>query len=153
MKTLARERDRAELLVRLKTLHPDSARRWGRMSSHQAVCHMSDAFLMGLGQKPVTRIARLGERTLVKWIGLYLPVPWPAGRIRTTRDIDQEADGTKPNDFAADVARLEGLVDMFTTRAKELDRQAHPLFGRMSPAAWLRWGYLHMDHHLRQFGA
>jgi hypothetical protein len=30
--------------------------------------------------------------------------------------------------------------------------QAHPIFGPMSDAAWLRWGYLHMDHHLRQFG-
>jgi len=27
------------------------------------------------------------------------------------------------------------------------------MFGRLSDAAWLRWGYLHMDHHLRQFGA
>jgi hypothetical protein len=26
------------------------------------------------------------------------------------------------------------------------------VFGRMSQAAWLRWAYLHMDHHLRQFG-
>ena len=29
---------------------------------------------------------------------------------------------------------------------------AHPFFGAMSSSAWLRWGYLHMDHHLRQFG-
>ena len=29
----------------------------------------------------------------------------------------------------------------------------HPIFGRMSQRAWLRWAYLHMDHHLRQFGA
>jgi hypothetical protein len=28
----------------------------------------------------------------------------------------------------------------------------HPIFGAMSERAWLRWGYLHMDHHLRQFG-
>ena len=29
----------------------------------------------------------------------------------------------------------------------------HPFFGAMSPNQWLRWGYLHTDHHLRQFGA
>jgi len=29
---------------------------------------------------------------------------------------------------------------------------AHPIFGRMSLWEWQRWGYLHTDHHLRQFG-
>lgn len=28
----------------------------------------------------------------------------------------------------------------------------HPGFGRMSQSDWLRWGYRHVDHHLRQFG-
>jgi hypothetical protein len=28
----------------------------------------------------------------------------------------------------------------------------HPIFGRITRAEWLRWGYLHADHHLRQFG-
>jgi hypothetical protein len=31
-------------------------------------------------------------------------------------------------------------------------RPAHPIFGRMTEAEWMRWGYLHTDHHLRQFG-
>ncbi|HEV2663419.1 MAG TPA: DUF1569 domain-containing protein [Blastocatellia bacterium] len=28
----------------------------------------------------------------------------------------------------------------------------HPYFGAMSESQWMRWGYLHCDHHLRQFG-
>ncbi len=30
--------------------------------------------------------------------------------------------------------------------------EPHPFFGAMSRQEWLRWGYLHADHHLRQFG-
>ena len=26
------------------------------------------------------------------------------------------------------------------------------IFGAMTTERWKRWGYLHMDHHLRQFG-
>jgi hypothetical protein len=26
------------------------------------------------------------------------------------------------------------------------------MFGPMSERDWMRWGYLHADHHLRQFG-
>ena len=28
----------------------------------------------------------------------------------------------------------------------------HGMFGPMTHWDWMRWGYLHTDHHLRQFG-
>ena len=116
------------------------------------VCHLSDSFRMVTGQKPVSHATGLLQRTIVKWIALYLPLPWPAG-ILTRPEIDQELGGTRPVDFAADVAQLEALVELVTTQTRTFDWQSHPIFGRMSEAAWLRWAYLHMDHHLRQFGA
>ena len=115
------------------------------------VCHLSDSFRMATGQKRVSHSTRLLHRTIVKWIALYLPLPWPAG-IPTTPEIDQELGGTRPADFAADVARLEALVEVITAQTRRFDWQVHPIFGRVSEAAWLRWAYLHMDHHLRQFG-
>jgi hypothetical protein len=51
------------------------------------------------------------------------------------------------------VADVERLLELMATRGPDFDWPAHPIFGRMSRAAWLRWGYLHADHHLRQFGA
>jgi hypothetical protein len=152
MKTLARQRDKAELLRRLKLVRPNSARRWGRMSAHQMICHLTDAFRMGIGQKPVSRIDGVFHRTLLKWAVLYLPVPWPSG-ILTRPEIDQELGGTKPIDFATDVAQLESLLEFITTQPRDFDWQSHPIFGSMSAGTWLRWGYLHMDHHLRQFDA
>jgi len=152
VKTLARPSDKAEILRRLRELRPDGVRRWGRMSAPQMVCHLSDGFRMGMGQKLASQVPRLHQRTVVKWIALYLPLRWPAG-IATTPEIDQCVGGTRPRDFAADLAQLEALVELVTAPARSFDWQPHPVFGRMSDAAWLRWGYLHMDHHLRQFGA
>ena len=122
------------------------------MSSHQMVCHLSDSFLVVMAQKPVSHATSLLNRTIVKWIVLYAPLPWPAG-ILTRPEIDQELGGSRPCDFAADVAQLEALLHLVTAPTRSFDWQRHPIFGRMSDAAWLRWGYLHMDHHLRQFGA
>ena len=150
MKTLARAGDKAEILERLRQLRPDSTRRWGRMSPHQTVCHLADSFRGVTGQRRVSMASGVAQRTMVKWIALYLPVPWPAG-VRTRPEVDQELEGTRPVDFAADVAELEALVEHIT--AGHADWQVHPIFGRMSESAWLRWAYLHMDHHLRQFGA
>ena len=152
MKTLARQQDTIELLRRLRALHPDSVRRWGRMSVHQMVCHLADSFRMATGERSVTLRASLIERTIMKWMALYAPVRWPPG-ILTSAEIDPLRGGTQPGDFAADVARLEELMNRVAAQATGLDRQVHPVFGRMSSAGWLRWGYLHTDHHLRQFGA
>ena len=152
MKSLAREQDRADILRRLKTVGPDSTRRWGRMSAHQMICHLSDSFLAVTGQRPASPASGPLQRTVIKWIALYAPVNWPQG-IPTRPEVDQEAGGTRPANFAADVTQLEMLVVLITTRKECFDGQEHPIFGPLSHAAWLRWAYLHMDHHLRQFGS
>lgn len=150
MKTLACAQDKAEVLRRLQALDPESPRRWGRMSARQMVCHLSDSFLAVTGQKEVSLAVGLLYRTVLKWIALYVPLRWPAG-IRTRPELDQLVGGTKPARFAEDVARLQRLVEKVTSA--EPGWHQHPRFGRMSDGEWLRWGYLHMDHHLRQFGA
>ena len=151
MRTLADPRDRSRILRRLRTLRPDSVRRWGRMSARQMVCHLADSLRMAAGHKPVTVYANLMTRTILKWVVLYLPLPWPPG-IRTCPEIDQERGGTRPAGFDADLAEVEVLLEMVATAGSHLDRQPHPLFGPMTSGAWLRWGYRHLDHHLRQFG-
>jgi hypothetical protein len=152
MKTFARPADRAELLQRLKRVRPQSAPRWGRMSAHQMVCHLADGYRIALGRKPVACSTGIFEQTIVKWFALYAPLRWPPG-VRTAPELDQECGGSAPSDFAADAAELEALLDLIAADPASVDTQLHPLFGRMSRAAWLRWAYLHMDHHLRQFGA
>ncbi len=152
MKTLARQRDKAEVLGRLRRVRPESVRRWGRMSAHQMVCHLADWSRMTLGQTPVSPRTSLLQRTALKWFVLYVPVPWPAG-ILTSPEIDQDQGGTRPVDFAADVAHVEALMELVTASKRTLERPPHPVFGAMSDGEWLRLGYLHADHHLRQFGA
>ena len=150
MKTLASLPDKAEVVQRLRRIRPDSPRRWGRMSAHQMVCHLTDSFRFAIGQRPVSDASSILTRTIVKWIALYGPGPWPRG-VRTRPEVDQQHGGTPPVEFAADVAQLERLVDVVTGTNREFVSR-HPIFGRMSEADWLRWSYLHMDHHLRQFG-
>src|SRR5438105_4824858 len=152
MKTLARERDRAEILQRVNALGPESSRRWGRMSPHQMVCHLTDSFRMMTGERPVSPATGVIRQTIIKCIAFYDPLRWPSG-IMTRPELDQEIGGTRPAAFAAHVTQLQALLELVaTTQMNTVDRLAHPIFGGMSKAAWLRWAYLHADHHLRQFG-
>lgn len=151
MNTLAREGCKGELIERLRRTRPDSSRRWGRMTAHQMVCHLGDNFRMALGQKPVSDATGPLQRTLIKYIALYTPLRWRPG-ILTRPEIDQEAGGTRPGEFAEDLQEAERLLIVVASRSGRANWPSHPVFGRMSERDWMRWAYLHTDHHLRQFG-
>jgi uncharacterized protein with PQ loop repeat len=149
--TLADAACKAEILTRVAALRPDSVRRWGRMSAHQMVCHVIDCNRMALGDLAVVAPKAWFPRAITKWVSLYTRVPWPAG-LPTNPELDQDVYGTQPNDFVADVAALVATVERLSARAGRHEWPRHPDFGVMSEADWLRWGYRHLDHHLRQFG-
>ncbi len=122
------------------------------MSAHQMVRHLIDSWRMAIGDQPASSAATLQRRTLVKWLALYVPLRWPAG-VQTVPELDQEIGGSRPIDFAADVAELAAQVASIPVVVGRTDWPPHPIFGAMSERAWLRWAWLHIDHHLRQFGA
>jgi hypothetical protein len=151
VKTFANRDHVAEVLERLRHLRPDSPRRWGRMSSHQMICHLCDAFIMGTAEKPVSMHGGVVRQTCMRLIALYVPFRWPAG-IPTRPELDQYLGGTVPVAFDDDLATLQSLIERAAASPDFFAGRCHPSLGRMSHAAWLRWSYLHVDHHLRQFG-
>jgi hypothetical protein len=122
------------------------------MSAHEMVCHLSDGCCMLTGERATPLAATPLPRIVMKWIALYVPMRWPKN-IHTTPELAQGAGGTRPAQFDADLAKLLGQIDSIAShRSGRLAKQPHPIFGEMSDAEWLRWAYLHTDHHLRQFG-
>lgn len=150
MKSFLNHADKKNILERLSGVRPDSERQWGRMTPHQMICHLSDSFKSRTGEKANSSVSNLFTRTVMKWFALYAPLPWPHG-VNTMPEMDQEIGGTPPGDFELDRRRLLELIERFTAPAKGVEFHPHPYFGDMSEAEWMRWGYLHCDHHLRQF--
>jgi hypothetical protein len=151
MKSLNNQQDREQLRQRLLQVKSASPRRWGKMSAHQMVCHLTDSFKAGTGDKTVSSTGNVFHRSVLKWLALYLPVPWPHG-VPTRPEMNQDLGGTKPVEFEKDRAELIELIERFARAERDFDWHPHPLFGLMADRDWFRWGYLHVDHHLRQFG-
>jgi hypothetical protein len=152
METLLSPKDNQEIIARLEALRPTSPRLWGKMSAHQMICHLSDGFRMYMGLKPVNPASLPYPRSLLKWVALWAPMPWPKG-FKTVPELDQQVCGTQPAVFESDVRELQSLVERFAHQPRDFQWQPHPYFGQMSEKEWMRLAYLHMDHHLRQFGA
>ena len=147
VKSFAQPRAREAILSRLRNLRADSPRLWGKMSAPQMVCHLGDSFRCVMGERSVSA----DYRRSLKWPALYLPIRWPRG-VDTRPEIDPLIGGTKPSEFAGDMASLVRLLQRIVSRTPDFTWQPHPIFGQLSQWQWMRWAYLHTDHHLRQFG-
>jgi Protein of unknown function (DUF1569) len=149
-RSLVRPADADAILARLERVTPDAGRRWGTMTPNEMLCHLTDAFRVALGERHPPRLGVFGLRGAVpKWFALSVPLPWPHG-IRGPAEVDPRQLGTKPAELDADRTSAVAATRRFIAEAS--DQQSHPMFGPMSRADWLRWGWLHLDHHLRQFG-
>jgi hypothetical protein len=155
-RTLANPEDKQQIVARLRKIQPTSARLWGKMTAPQMICHLADSFRVTIGEKPWA-LERVSVTPIpmpdwfVKWVAFHVPMRWPRG-TPTRPEVDAQRNGTPPAEFAADCSELLRLLDRFTRRPRDFDWQPHPIFGAMTELEWMRWGYLHMDHHLRQFG-
>ena len=152
MKTLSNPVSRQEILTRLAVVRPDTPRFWGKMNASQMICHVTDAFLGVMGDKPIELPRGLNLWPLMKRFVLYAPIKWPQG-VPTRPEMDQQLGGTPPTQFDADMRTLLAAIDKFTAQPRDFLFRPHPMFREMSEKDWMRWGYLHTDHHLRQFGS
>jgi hypothetical protein len=150
MESLANAMDRRAMLGRLGNLRPDSSRQWGKMTAHQMVCHLADSFRGVMGERVLSgKPFPLGG--VIKWVALYVPLKW-SRNMPTMPEVDQMKLGTAPVEFLSDVEELGRLVERFSNVPRDFSWRVHPFFGAMSEKDWTRWGWLHMDHHFRQFG-
>jgi Protein of unknown function (DUF1569) len=152
MKTLANSKDTAEIIRRLASVGPASGRQWGTMTVSQMICHLSDAFRVALGDTTAKPIKNRYNGPLMRWLAIWLPLPWPHG-VPTVPECDAKIGGTPPAELERDKGELLALLQRFTAQSNVVARRAHPFFGDLTEKEWMRWGYLHMDHHLRQFSA
>jgi hypothetical protein len=149
MKSLASAKVLAETRDRLLCLREDDQPLWGKMTAPQMVRHLSCAYEVALGDRDVAPVKSALPPPVMKWIALRSGLQWPKN-VRTTpeliRVVEEECDGA----FAELVMETTERMELVAKGTRW--QMGHPMFGPMSAMDWMRWGYLHADHHLRQFG-
>ena len=82
------------------------------------------------------------------WDDQFAPL---AEHFRVVRyDLRGFGKSSVPNGPYSHVDDLAALVRRFASPGVTFE--AHPIFGPLSHAEWMTWGWRHVDHHLRQFG-
>ena len=146
LKTLDDSSTASEIRHRLFSLRSSDEGQWGVMTADSAVRHLRAAFLLPLEQPSLQRRSRLLPDAVIRFLALRLPVKWPQNRP-TLPGLRREDLGQ--GSFLEDQNALLSTYDSFLRINP--GQWPHPDFGQMSRWEWMRWGFLHSDHHLRQF--
>ena len=149
MRSLVHDHDLREIRERLAALTEADQRLWGAMSVGQMVCHVGDAFAMALGERDVAPAEGPIPPRVMKWMGLSSPLKWPRN-LPTVQELKQVSGGGLSVGFEPALRETREKFEQLAIAGRLAAN--HPFFGQMSRADWMRWGYLHTDHHLRQFG-
>jgi hypothetical protein len=131
----------------LESIPPDIRPQWGRMTPGQMRAHMVTAVRYSLGK----------EQETPNEGGLFgrLVAPLILGGIIK---IPKGQKGPAMYDTAAPSATTQELVaelDAFLSASQKsgFAPPAHPYFGDIGARGWAQLHIVHLEHHLRQFGA
>lgn len=151
MKNILHRNDLDEIIERVKKIQKNDKPIWGKMTPHETLCHTGDQIKLSVGGITSKFQGNIFTTTILKKL-ILLGVPAPKGKVETTKELKQGVGGTKPIEFEADRKTLISLLRLFDTNFKKGNKIQHPAFGKMSKKEMGRLVYIHMDHHLKQFG-
>src|SRR5689334_13602574 len=147
MKNLFERETVAESISRIDALQPTSQRQWGKMDAAQMMAHCSITFDIASGRLNLPRMF-VGRVIAPFFKSIYTnEKPFkkngPTGKELVVADR---------RDFAHEREQLKLKVRQFYEGGEpRCTRHPHPFFGPLTPDAWSRGMYKHLDHHLRQF--
>jgi Protein of unknown function (DUF1569) len=138
-----------EVNGRMALLRPDSHRLWGKMTPAQMLAHCAATMEMAVGiTLPPRRFVGRILGPLVKKAIIQEGKPF-----RRNSSSDKSLIIKEDRDFETERQRLRELLERFAAAGPEgCTRHPHSFFGPLTPMEWASFMYLHLDHHLQQFG-
>ena len=138
-----------EIRGRIGTVTAEDRALWGVMTVGEMICHVREAYCWALMERRPAAGSLPRMHKVIKFFALRAPMQWPKG-VPTVAELKTGREGMVLGEFERDRDGLLAALERFAA-AKD-NRNGHAIFGSMQPGDWMRWGYLHADHHLRQFG-
>jgi Protein of unknown function (DUF1569) len=148
MKSLASVEVLSEVRTRLKDVEVGDRALWGKMTAKQMMRHLACSYEVALGDRAVGSLNGWPP-VLMKWLALRSGLRWTKN-FQTMPELKRAIASHSDDEFDAVV--LGVIEKMQTVATGTRCAPTHPMFGPMTAEDWMRWGYLHADHHLRQFG-
>lgn len=135
------------MLQRIRQLAPDQKCVWGNMNAATMLYHCNCTNQAILHAPPSTKNKTIKQRVL-QFLVFSVKNELPKGIKGDKRYFPAESASLS---FDALKKEWTETIVQFTSLEQPLEGK-HPVFGRLNTHEWGHFVWLHMDHHLRQFG-
>ena len=137
-----------ELVVRVENLTAGTPGRWGKMNATEMLLHCTLADQFILEDKSPFQMQTFKQRVITK-LCLYILPLFPKNskgplRFNATGKINDPQFEEQKKQFINTLLRFPVHNKAFTS--------IHPGMGFLTTEEWGAVAWMHMDHHLRQFG-
>ena len=137
-----------EIVARAAALRLTHYPKWGSMHVTEMLHHCNTVNTMILEGRADNRKHTVKQR-LLKFFFLHIMRKFlknvKAPSIVKKSEITAEK-------FEEEKIRFAETIQKFTDRTRAIEAR-HPFFGKLNTREWGVFTWMHMDHHLRQFGA
>jgi hypothetical protein len=136
------------LVDRVRSLSPTATPLWGVMNVTEMLHHCNTSLRMIMHAEPATNSSTI-KQVILRVAFLTVLTKFPK-EVRAPRKLDVKRNGAMIGDFDKHKNELLSLLDMFSMQQNIYG--LHPYFGKLSHKQWGIFTWMHIDHHLRQFG-
>ncbi len=147
--SLTQKETAAATIHRIESLTAMAKPFWGSMNAAEMLQHCRVVKSSILTAKP-TEVKGTLKQALIRFAFLNFIKKLPQGRQAPQRIKDATA-LTPLGSFEEEQAALISIVKSYPNHTAAI-AAAHPVFGPMSTKQWGVFAWIHLDHHLRQFG-
>lgn len=138
-----------ELIERLSRLTPDSQPAWGSMTPVEMLRHCSEAIYSTLTSRP-SDVPTTFKQKMRKFFIIHFIPRIPKG-AKAPKHINMALHPFMLETFEKELDNFTKAIATFQNHRTPITNK-HPYFGTMSNKEWGIVSWMHMDHHLRQFG-
>jgi adenylosuccinate synthase len=148
MQSLFNPTTAAQFIARAQQLNPQTQGLWGKMDVAQMLTHCNIALRMALTNKKIKNTI-LGST--LGWLIAKIMLrnkPWQRN-LPTAKQMVISS----PQNFAQQQQKfIAQITDLHQRPPQNVAQNPHPIFGKLSHAQWGNLLYIHLNHHLQQFG-
>jgi len=138
-----------EIVTRAKSLQRTDKGNWGTMEVTEMLHHCNLANKQILHGDIEYKKSSLKQH-LLRFLSLYI-VPKFLKNIKGAERNDTKGK-ISADEFEQEKIKFISLIHQFATHKDPIEL-THPAFGNLKTRQWGVAAWMHMDHHLRQFGA
>jgi hypothetical protein len=148
-KNIFNKTDAEEIIARAQQLNPGSKPNWGSMTVTEMLHHCNTINKKILEGNPNGKRSTLKQQ-LIKILVLHITKHIPKN-IKIKPNSHHKKAPVPADNFEEEKKKFATTIREFSETQKPI-QGSHPILGKLSRKEWGIFTWLHMDHHLRQYG-